>query len=48
MPKSRVNPRTSLRVARKASQLLRSKRTSPRVKSVAAAALNGRKPKGGK
>lgn len=42
------NPRTSLRVARKASKLLRSRRTSPTVKSVAAAALGGRRPKGGK
>ena len=42
---ARTNPRTSLRVARKASKLLRSKRTSPTVKSVAAAALGGRRPK---
>lgn len=42
------NPRTSLKVARKASALLRSKRTSATVKSVAAAALGGRRPKRGK
>lgn len=47
MPR-KANPRTSLKVARKASELLRSKRTSPKVKSVAAAALGGRRPKRGK
>src|SRR5437762_14276649 len=41
----KANPRTSLKVARKASRLLRSKRSSPTVKSVAAAALGGRRPK---
>jgi hypothetical protein len=47
MPR-KSNPRTSLKVARKASKLLRSKRSSPTVKSVAAAALGGRRPKGKK
>ena len=47
MPK-KANPKTSLKVARIASELLRKPGTPKAVKRVAGAALGGRRPKGGK
>jgi hypothetical protein len=44
----KANPKTSLKVARIASKLLRTPSTPKPVKRVAAAALGGRRPKGGK